>query len=177
MSHLSPHIPPNFLPLALEQRSFIAGGYAACPQRASDIDLWVTDITGRLEQSREMILAHLGAAGYHVTPETTREGFRVNGHGYDEMDCRILKVGYVTRDGALPIHVMVTDAPLLAVLLNFDISTHQCAFIRQGDTWHNHLVYGPRWTPLNVYPLVLKPTTSTPGRLEKIATRYADMRS
>lgn len=176
MSHLSPHIPPNFLPLALERHSFIAGGYAACPQRASDIDLWVTDITDRLEQSREMILAHLGAAGYHVTPETTREGFRVNGHGYDEMDCRILKVGYVTRDGALPIHVMVTDAPVMAVLLNFDISTHQTALVQAGEG-HVYSIKGPRWTPLTVYPVVLKPTTSTPGRLEKIATRYADMRS
>lgn len=176
MSRLTQHFPDTILPYGMMGASFIAGGYAACPSRAQDIDLWVMDSTGRLEDNRSRILAHLLAAGYDVTEENTREGFRVNGFGYDEMNLRILKVGYVRRPDALPIHIMVTDAPLVAVLLHFDVSTHQCAIAPTRDGVGD-VVRGPQWTDLTEEPVQLRETSATNTRMEKIRTRYADMRT
>lgn len=176
MNLLSPHIPDNFLPETAMRNAFIAGGYAACPSRASDIDLWVTDLEN-LEATRAAILAHLRMSGYDVTEETAQEGFRVDGYGYDEMDLRILKVCYVQRPGALPIHVMVTDAAPLAVLLHFDVSTHQCAIVPHPSVKGGDMMRGPEWTALTEEPVQIKETSATSTRMEKIRTRYADMRT
>lgn len=176
MSLLSPHIPENFLPFGVDRHAFIAGGYAACPERASDIDVWVTDQTGRLEMTRANLLAHLKASGFAAKEEIAQEGFRVDGFGYDELDVRILKVAYVQQGaGRLPIHLMVTDAKPFPVLMHFDVSTHQIALVPIGGTLD--IMRGPEWTDITEEPVQIRETSATNARMEKIRTRYADMRT
>ena len=169
---LEPHVPDNLLHDAYD--GFIAGGYAACPERASDIDVWVTTHDD-LHSVRRCLLAHLSAQGYAVFPETAELGVRVDGFGYDEMDVNILKVAVIERSGKLPIHLMVTDAPVMAVLLHFDVSTHQVALV--PHYMGVQTIYGPEWTPLTDEPVQIKETSATNTRMEKIRTRYADMRT
>jgi hypothetical protein len=154
--------------------AFIAGGYAACPERATDIDVWVRS-DENLEVVRAKLLVWLDEHRWAYAEEKQEEKFRADGFGYDKMDCRILKVAVVPY--TKPIHIMVTGAPPLVLLRNFDVSTHQIArvphpFCPDGDTMR-----GPEWTPLSEEPVQLKETSATPARLEKIRTRYADLRT
>lgn len=108
--NLFPHIPEGLLPPGVESRAFIAGGYAACPARATDIDVWVTDAT------------------------------------------------------------------FVPILMHFDVSTHQVAIIPSRYS-EPQTINGPEWTPLNEKPVQLRETSATPARMDKIRTRYADMRT
>lgn len=155
-------IPRNLVPDHLYNSVFIAGGFAACPALASDIDVWVPYIGGEdLLLMRRQLLSHLHAEGFVATEE---EGGTV--HDYNGVAINILKVAVI--DGGTPIHLMVCNAPVDIVLQNFDISTHQIALTANG------VVKGAGWTSTMVPPVVFedKENEHTPERLKKIAERY-----
>lgn len=170
---LRDHIPEGLLPAGTP--ALIAGGYAACPALASDLDLWVYAARGgkrTMGETRMMLLEHLKTWAYKVEAQDDSEQFTADGCGYDELDCLIMKVGIVSVNGRKPIHLMVTDAPPIALLMNFDISTHQIGLDDNG------VIYGPEWTDLTVEPQVIKNagTSKTTERLAKISARYAHLR-
>lgn len=154
----------NLVPEKWREEAFIAGGYAACPALASDLDLWIFVDCGKwnttLPVAREEVLAHLRDERLYITEEneesvTEYEGINVN----------ILKVCHV-RYG-IKIHIMVVDAPVNAVLEGFDVSTHQIALKPSGEVF-----MGASWTPVTQEPLRLIDTPHTAVRMEKIRARY-----
>ena len=172
----------DLLPEEMRSQAFIAGGYAACPALASDVDLWVyvpqdddatQDEDATLDDARRQILTRLKAenAGWVVEPEDESQTTPVDRCGYDNLAVSVRRVGRVQycRE-KLPIHIMVVDAPVCVVLQTFDISTHQIALTPDGDT-----VRGPEWTPLSESPVQLRDTPNTAARMEKIRARYAHL--
>lgn len=157
-------IPRNLVPDQHYNNTFIAGGYAACPAMATDIDVWVFVDGGTqpLDEAREDVLKHL-QANFDITEDVGGTVGDYNGVGIN-----ILKVAFV-RGYTLPIHIMVCDAPCGIVLKNFDISTHQVALTPHG------VVIGEHWTPITVPPVVLERMENehTQSRLQKITERYA----
>lgn len=175
-------IPKGLLPEDLMGCAFIAGGYAACPALASDIDVWVkvadsavagssaeegTQETTTLQESRTRILAHLEEEFFPYEPqETTITSSGQNADGYP---ISVLKVA-VVRSPHLshPIHIMVYAGTIEELLGCFDISTHQIALSFGG------VIKGSHWTPVTEPPRIIPGSTSvqTPARLEKIQARY-----
>lgn len=167
-------IPKGLLPEGLKY--CIAGGWAACPALASDMDVWVFrgDGSGEsLEELRDRIVGHLFVTkpfkwGLQAATDDTREG----GVEYDAMDFDILKVGTVKvgyPSGDVQIHLMVTTASSpMGLLSNFDISTHAVAIDANGL-----VIRGKHWTSIIETPYVIRRTDSTPERMKKICTRYS----
>lgn len=168
------HLPPNLLPRGMTRAAFIAGGYAACPDLATDIDVWVQVDPATLYDAPLRIVKHLHDHGFipNVGIASTAETFVGDSMGYEDITANILKVAVVLRGNQKPIHIMVTDAPPLMLLLNFDISTHQIAFTDSGT------IRGPYWTPLDGPPVIIKnhTTSKTQERFQKISARYAHLR-
>lgn len=161
-------IPRGLLPDELEGYAWIAGGYAACPPLASDMDIWVLcgdltrDVLGSLDTYHALILKHLTDAGHDITMEDENtktadyEGYRINIH----------KVARV--EGAMSYHIMVTDAiDIMQVLDGFDISTHQVAIGPDGE-----IVRGRDFTNVRSWPQMLLNTPHTQERFEKITKRF-----
>lgn len=160
-------LPENLIPNEFGMSGFIAGGYAACPELASDIDVWVTvPESDNLSIARERLLAHLTAQGYAFEPEEGAKSVS------DPYPFATVKVAIVQVPGSLPVHLLVTGGSMEQVLNDFDISTHQCAITRRGERVYK----GDRFTPLTEEPRILKMTPTTPARLEKIRARYAHLR-
>lgn len=158
-------IPENLLPKGTKW--CIAGGYAACPALACDIDVWVYGVRSAedsLQIRRAEILLHIAKAGFRVVTET---GDNVANDGYEDKDISILKVGRVDQKDGLPIHVMVTDATTPERLLeSFDISTHAVA-VGPG-----FVVKAAGWTPPHVPPVAFGQHATTTERMVRIATRF-----
>lgn len=176
-------IPVNLLPADLQLDAFIAGGYAAFPALAADIDVWVPVKGGVLElaAARERILAHVREMGvtideqdgegsrreqFAAEPSLPRDQFITSTFENYHLTLRIRRVGTVTGLGELPYHIIVVDGDVDEVLGAFDISTHQCALTRRG------FVRGEQWTPINAAPVVITEKYTTPERLAKIRYRY-----
>lgn len=167
-----PSVCPNqLLPEGLT--AIIAGGYAACPALAADMDVWVqTDQP--LALVRQQILNHLFTQNIPFVAQDSNDQHIVDGCGYDDMPVNIRKVAQVRFPSMIPIHVMVTDAPPVALLLAFDISTHQMAIGPDDEE-----IRGPEWTPLEVEPVIIRnhDQPKTLARLAKITARYAPLRA
>lgn len=157
---------------------FVAGGYAACPDRASDLDLWVKS-NNPLTPDIDYLLKHLALTGCGFTdasgrkPNDPSEG---NIPDYEGVEIRIAKVAVVTSWRGLPfpqpVHLLLTDGSLAGVLDNFDISTHQAAMLPGGQ-----VIHGPGWTPLTECPRILmNENEKTAERFVKIERRYRDLR-
>lgn len=165
---------PPFIPDGYRERAYIAGGWAACPSLADDMDVWILATTEeandpdfKLEDLRAEVLVRLNAVGSKLRP--IEEDSEETGN-YGGVEIKIRKVGYIKRAGFQTIHIMVTDAPIIeAVLANFDISTHQVAITPTGQ-----VVLGASWTSITEPPQVIegRENEHTPGRLEKITKRY-----
>lgn len=160
-------IPRNLLPDDYYDGACIAGGYAACPALASDMDVWVFVPSYLLEDARALILEHLSHYGFSYTKEE-RERQRAEGTdpgGYD-VSGFILKVARVSL-GHETIHILVTSFPgVLELLSSFDVSTHQVALTDAG------VIRGGDWTPITEPPVKLKDSPTTDERMRKIARRY-----
>lgn len=144
----------------------IAGGWAACPQLASDQDVWIL----ARAPDPEVVLAERDRL-LDAFPEITPQGnlSLVDTQAmYGDLGQTIAKVGTIdTR------HILVTGADGVRDLLDaFDISTHQCAITPEFQ-----FVKGRCWTPITVMPQKLRQTEKTDARFEKIAARYATFRS
>lgn len=171
--------------LADNRKWCVAGGWAACPQLATDQDVWVFidqwDISELRSEDRLSKLARLRLEMLVVWPDITPEGPSIadskgDHQDFDEDnlarygDCGIgvIKVGILGNR-----HILLTDAEDIQQLLShFDISTHQCA-IDQDMTF----IRGTEWTPITEDPKVLRTGgEQTAVRLEKIRARYLAQR-
>lgn len=165
-------IPPTLLPDDLQRNAFIAGGYAACPALALDMDVWVkVDRNDSLPEAKQRILDWLESTMWPYDAATTRPSIvgtvGANADGYDGMGVFVQKVATVKSQYLThPYHIMVVNVDPRTLIETFDISTHQIAIA------FGNVIKGSGWTPITEPPRVLKMTPTTPERLEKIAARY-----
>lgn len=181
-------LPLDLLPADLQPNAFIAGGFAACPALAADIDVWVS-INGdaaMLDAECARVLAHLrDAAGYVYVeqdgegsrreqfathPSMARDQFVTSSFEGYHLSLRIRRVATVWKLGKLPYHIILVNGDVDEVLSSFDISTHQCALTVRG------FVTGEQWTPLNEPPLVITQKYTTDERIDRISARYKHFR-
>lgn len=168
MANLHAHIPEGILPVGTN--AYIAGGYAACPERADDIDVWVRCPTvDELDSFRQQLLSHLTEQHYAFDSLNDRREYKDD---YGDYVGGVLKVARVQRPGERDIHIMVTNLQPIDLLDTFDISTHMVAF--DGERCYRN---PEKWSALTEDPIVWKMTPTTPDRLEKIRNRYADLRT
>ncbi len=149
--------------------AFIAGGFAACPALAADVDVWVQVLNPEdLLSMRTALLNHFRTTGPHVVIEEPQPPTGVC-LDMDDPDhyygVQTVKVARITGVG-LPIHVMVTTGSVTEVLDGFDVTTHMIAITDRG------IKRGTFWTPLTCRPAAVNPNSGTPARLKKIAKRY-----
>lgn len=187
-------IPSWVLQVLGERKWCVAGGYAACPALASDIDLWVYGIAPDLLQWERDNIAGLlklevdelnrnrpkwAEKRYGFVREEGQETTEI----YDQIENLIEKVGVVssprvalTPDPVLnptsvkckPIHIMVTTAPDPGSLISgFDISTHAVAIDYTGRVWTHVLYTGP-----HEQPAILRIGTNTQQRFDRICDRF-----
>lgn len=173
---------PSVLPLGLipsEYFAFIAGGYAACPQRAVDIDVWVIAERGEVEATYRRILAFLQDNRWAIeaAPTPSEDDLLQEESTYELTGVSTLKVCRVPYPHPITqqpssIHIMVADGDVNAVLNGFDVSTHQIALL-----WNDREERGVQWTPLDVPPQIITAHENkfTEGRMAKITARYADL--
>ena len=175
-------LPRDLLPSQFQHKAFIAGGYAACPALANDIDVWIPvyPIESRnpweeLVLTRKQILIHLEFArihrGFNVEEqdgdETVRATLRSTFEGYC-LPLPIRRAAAVQIPGAsLPYHLVLVAGDIDEVLSSFDISTHQIALTEYG------VVKGEHWTPLWEPPVIIQHKFTTTARIEKIRARYS----
>lgn len=176
--------PVTFLPEQYRKQWCIAGGAAACPALAADIDVWVYGIdTDELDGVRAVILSYLEQliAGFNVNkPIWPEKRYRLESLveceefvAYEHAHCRIEKVAIVTSPKRFPVrvkpvHIMVTDAPDPGTILQgFDVSTHAVAIDYDGRIWK-----GNNWTHPGEKPIALLDNEKTPERMARIAARF-----
>ncbi len=153
-------IPKELLPADLMGSAFIAGGYAACPALARDLDVWVLAPEAEdLESARERILAHLESTmwPYEALDWMTEEYGTTHA-----MLVATVRSSHLTH----PVQILVTHSQPIDLLETFDISTHQVALVL------GNVVKGSSWTPVTEPPVMLRRSPSTPVRMAKIAKRF-----
>lgn len=162
----------------------IAGGWAACPQLASDQDVWVfagalrhdSPIEDRLSRLARLRLEML-CEFMEITPEGPSIADSKGDHQdfdednlqrYGDMNFGVIKVGILGDR-----HILLTDAADIQQLLShFDISTHQCAIDEDMN-----FIRGTGWTPITDDPKILRTGGEQIAvRLEKIRARYLAQR-
>lgn len=142
---------------------FVAGGWAACPALATDMDIWVISRTPA--PTRTELLDHFKMRLFVDEYEEERSD-EVEGDVDAYSNPLTLKVARVSI-GQKRFHILVTSGDITDVLNGFDISTHQVAITDSGT-----VVRGYSWTPITEPPVKLKDTPTTDVRMLKIATRY-----
>lgn len=156
----------NCLPITFQHSWCIAGGFAACPALADDVDVWVW---GRydLAESRQTILDHLKARHLRHTVEAVSTELEAS-QRYGNLVIKIEKVAVVSGGGK-PIHIMVTDAPCPEALVSaFDISTHAVAFDNNFG-----IAAALEFTHPGELPRLMEHANDrTPERLGKILARF-----
>ena len=132
-------LPHNLLPIEFREVAFIAGGFAACPSLAEDIDVWVPIQTlspnpwDDVWTARKALLTHLlqFPLEFTTTPEDVdgsprdrnRMIVRSTFEGYN-LPLPIYRVaGVEVVGGSLPYHIIAVGADIDEVLSSFDIST------------------------------------------------------
>lgn len=150
----------DFLPEQYRADAYIAGGWAACPSLATDIDVWVLSPRANLYTLKGELLTYLATTHLNVemlTDQPTKAEY-----------ANTLKVAVINRHFKQNIHLLVSDAQMIEqVLENFDISTHAVALGPDGEVHRSTF-----WTSVAEEPVVNKMTPTTPERLVKIKTRY-----
>lgn len=143
---------------------FIAGGYAAVPALAEDIDVWIrakSEIEARV--IKEIVRKRLISRGLDWVREDSEER-----RTYHDLPIVTMKIGKVFLEGMVqPVQFIVTTATVGEVLENFDVSAHQVAILSNGK-----VVKGPHWTPPFEPPYALRQNEKTAERLERITKRY-----
>ena len=158
-------LPKQILPPDLMQWAYIAGGYAACPALASDIDVWVQVKEGQLVNTRIQILQWLESNMWPFKAEDNE------GPLSDTYVAGVLKVAIVTSPHlSHPVHIIVTESTPIQQLELFDISTHQIAL-----TWGG-VVKGSQWKSIFEPPKVMIEMPRTATRLAKLTKRYGGNR-
>lgn len=172
----------KFVPEDLRPNMVVAGGYAACPELADDIDVWVLaddEIDGLTEacdreeylgSRRHRLKMHL--AGMGTERVSADESDYAGDHKLVTTVTALLNFSGYNRS----VRILDRKIQLLVVphrtpqelVDSFDISTHAIALQR------SRFVFGRGWTRLNQTPNVLR--WNQPGksleRLLKISKRY-----
>lgn len=183
-------LPVSLLPTPYRETAFIAGGFAACPALAADVDVWCpvdlmaddSDPFGLVWAERDRIVdwlkAQFGSAfvehdasssrrGDVPTPPSFRHGQLVSTFEGYHLPIPIRRAGAVTIVGhALPYHIIVVGGDVDEVLSSFDITTHMVALTPRG------VVVGEHYTPPFEEPRVITKKYTTEARMEKIRARY-----
>lgn len=136
----------------------IAGGYAACPALASDMDVWIYGL-------HKDVLEPVRGGMLQLFPEIEPE----NNPPRDSPEA-YLGVRYTLKVGRLgDRHILVTSAVDVDDLLDgFDISTHACALTSDG-----RFVKSRNWTPIWEPPrMIFEGGANTPLRMKKLTERY-----
>lgn len=160
---------------------FVAGGYAADPALANDIDIWIQVEDSYAAASHHVKLHDwLAMAGFQFERQDVQaapemiESYRLDGDGEMEF-VLVYRVAVITAWRSIqfskPVHLLITTGTVDEVLNHFDISTHALALLPNGK-----FVYGKGWTPKTVDPVILRDSASTPARFVKISGRYAGYR-
>lgn len=162
--------PKNWLPEEFRERWCIAGGWAACPALASDMDVWVYGIEKeQLGAVRQQLLDHLTTERlakrlpyFEVGVETREVG------GYDHPNLVQKVADIFVPHPAKRLHLIVSDACAPGeIIYGFDISTHAVALNHNGAVYQS-----PDFTPPHVRPVQLKETKTTADRMAKICARF-----
>lgn len=165
-------IPSDLLPPEHMPNAFIAGGYAACPATARDIDVWIS-----YQSKAPGIMSSLFRKSFIETAISIREWME---NHYSDVKIKpavdgeysnvlhILQCGTIEGIATLPIQVMLVKGTVEQLLETFDISTHQIALTPRG------VITGSQWTPLYKAPKIISdaPHHTTPERLERFRERY-----
>jgi hypothetical protein len=149
----------------------IAGGFAACPALADDVDVWLYGIdvfdgddnggVNEHKRVRELLEDRLRRDYGDADFEASNNETCYIGTGF------VTRVGYVFVNHQ-KFHVLITDQPTPQALVNaFDVSTHAVAINSDGQVFR-----GEGWTPTMVPTVKLKDTSTTDARLKKIAVRF-----
>lgn len=164
----------TFVPVNLRSTMIIAGGYAAAPAEAGDIDIWIPSGDGPplvsdstvMRWHRDDILEHLFEAGItYVLPPPV--GY--NGDVAKRLVCTIPS-GYAGK----AVQLLVTAAHDAQELVDsFDISTHAVAKTQQPGK-SMQVTFAKEWSSLREQPRVMRFTTpeETLARLHKVTQRY-----
>ncbi len=178
-------LPLTLLPAPYNETAFIAGGYAACPGLAEDIDVWcpvdLTEPSGGLASNpfevvwneRDRVVKYLRAQFGEAFIEQDGVGtprdrtkLQTTFEGYN-LPIPIRRAGSVTLEGcSLPYHIICVGGDVDEVLSSFDISTHAIALTPKG------VVKDANWTPPMVEPKILLHKYTSAARFEKIRMRY-----
>lgn len=144
----------------------IAGGWAACPALATDLDVFVFAGKLSIDVAREQLVAHLKDE-YGDYSFSEQDDNRIQLDQYEHLTVQIRKVGYVDGYG-VPIHVCVTTAQSVPMLIDgFDISTHAVAITSFG-----RVIKSENYTPPQERPRIVHMTTTSVERLRKISERF-----
>lgn len=154
----------EFIPAGMRGRAVVAGGYAADPTRANDIDLWVLTNS---KFAAPLILQHLRAMpGVVITELRNAE---------DEYQGRLVATVKDGYDGR-PVQILVAPQRTARELVEwFDISTHAVAkWIDPAKPDVLQVTYAKQWTGTRVPARVLRWDTpeQTLNRLLKVTERY-----
>lgn len=185
-------LPVNLLPAPYDHTAFIAGGFAACPALAEDVDVWCpVDIMSAPHDDpfelvwteRDRVVAYLHRefgscfiehdginAKRHEVPTlpSIRHGKLVTTFEGYHLPIAIRRAGMVTMEGcSLPYHIILVGGDVDEVLSSFDISTHAVALTRKG------VVCSEYWTSPLEEPKVIHQKYTTDARLVKVKARYS----
>jgi hypothetical protein len=172
----------KFVPEGMRDQMVIAGGYAACPELADDIDIWVLaddEFAGLTEECDRQ--EYLGTRRFHLKAHLSALGTeRVSAseHDYAGDHKLVTTVTGLNNFSGYNKSLRLLDKKIQLLVVphrtpqelvdSFDISTHAIALQRSRFT------FGRGWTRLNQTPNVLR--WNQPGksleRLLKISKRY-----
>ena len=162
----------QLLPPEMHKRAIVAGGYAAVPEKAADVDLWVIGGDMEMDYNRIRLHNHLGLMPLDSSPyEQFSNEFAVVTEQTVELKLGRFSTTY------LPVQILVSSAPTFQDLVDrFDISIHAIGrrLVDEGPEGDDYPVYGKGFTLPHQQPRVLVFTRpeQTIRRLERILPRY-----
>jgi hypothetical protein len=150
----------------------IAGGYAACPDKAGDIDVWLLDqdIKGSTWNLQHSIALQIDRTvnAFRRFPDDVPEHVQKD---YQDTTFALLRA-YHSKVSGKTVQILAAPEKTLQELVNrFDVSTHAIGYML-ADPFT--LVKGKNWTPIDQQPRAchLNTPDSTRERLVKLCARY-----
>ena len=158
----------SYLPKGLHRDACVAGGYAADPEQANDIDLWVLGITPEQFDTVEREIRQHLHNNYLLS--SVDPPLRDSQH-YDEHPGQFRVVSIQSGPAPMGVQILITKQPTLGQLLKqFDISTHALGYMVVS----REVEQAEGWTSIMEPPRVLtyaRPTATT-LRLDRVVARY-----
>lgn len=163
----------HYVPERWRSKAVVAGGFAADPARARDVDIWIP-ADNRYHEARTDVRNHLRKLGLEYTLEiehsTTDDEERAEDYAHHLV--ATIPNGFGNR----PVQILVSDAVNAQQLVEgFDISTHAIAkSLQPGTGGAMRVTFAARWTGTRVPPRVMRWTTpeDTLRRLQRVMLRY-----